>query len=115
MEARILKGQEKIGGEVKMAEKVIEMKGTEEKMEDKLKSTMDKIGKGAKVFGDAFIKQVVNVETLAASVGVGAYQGLKYNGSVERGVKAGLSYLGIMGTLNGVVNVVTNWDEITKD
>jgi len=116
MEARILKGVERIGKEdVKMAEKVVEMKGTEAKMEDKMKSTMDKIGKGAKVFGAGFVKQVTNVETIASSVGVGAYQGFKYNGSVERGVKAGLSYLGIMGALNGITRVVQNWDTITED
>ena len=114
MKAKILEKAEKIGGEVKMA-KVVEMKGTEEKMEDKLKATIGKIGKGSKVFGEAFVKQVTDVNTIASGVGVGAYQGLKYNGSIERGVKAGLSYLGIMGALNGAVNVVQNWKVITED
>ena len=114
MEARVLKNEEKIGGEVKMA-KVVELNEETKSMEDKLKSTMDKIGKGAKVFGEAFVKQVTNVDTIASGMGVGVYQGLKYNGSVERGVKAGLSYVGIMGALNGVTRVVQNWTEITKD
>lgn len=114
MVARVLKRKEKIGGEVKMA-KVVEMKGTEEKMEDKLKSTIDKLGKGTKVFGDGFVKQVANVDTLASSVGVGLVQGFKYNGSVERGIKSGLGCLAAIGTLNGVVQVVKNWTEITKD
>ena len=106
--------EEKIGGEVKMA-KVVELKEETKSKEDKLKATMDKIGKGTKVFGAGFVKQITNVETLASSVGVGVIQGFKYNGSVERGVKSGLGYLATMGTLNGVVNVVQNWTEITKD
>lgn len=114
MESRILEEAEKIRKEdVKMA-KVVKMKGTKKEMEDKMKTTMSKIGKGSKVFGEAFAKQVTDANTIASSVGVGAYQGLKYNGSVKRGVKAGLSYLGIMGALNGAANVVSNWKEITK-
>ena len=106
--------EEKIGGEVKMA-KVVELNEETKSKEDKLKSTIDKLGKGTKVFGAGFVKQVANVETLTTSVGVGLIQGFKYNGSVERGIKSGLGYLGMMGTLNGVVNVVQNWTEITKD
>lgn len=114
MESRILEEAEKIRKEdVKMA-KVVKMKGTKKEMEDKMKTTISKIGKGSKVFGEAFVKQVTDANTIASSVGVGAYQGLKYNGSVKRGVKAGLSYLGIMGALNGAANVVSNWKEITK-
>ena len=114
MVAKILEETEKIGGEVKMA-KVVKMKGTKKEMKDKLKSTMGKVGKGSKVFGEAFVKQVTDVSTITGSVSVGAYQGLKYNGSVERGVKAGLSYLGIIGALNGAANVVQNWKVITED
>ena len=115
MEYRILKGQEKIGKEdVKMA-KVVEMKEETKSKEDKLKSTMDKIGKGVKVFGDGFVKQVTDADTLASSVGVGLVQGFKYNGSVERGIKSGLGCLASLGTLGGVIQVVKNWTEITKD
>lgn len=114
MGAKVWCIRENKGGEVKMT-KVVELKEETKSKEDKLKSTMDKIGKGAKVFGEAFVKQVTNVDTIASGMGVGVYQGLKYNGSIERGVKAGLSYVGIMGALNGVTRVVQNWTEITKD
>ena len=114
MEAKVLERKEKIGGEVKMA-KVVEMKEETKSKEDKLKSTMDKLGKGTKVFGAAFVKQVTNVETLASGVGVGLFQGFKYNGNIERGIKSGLTYLAAMGTLNGVTSVVQNWDTITEE
>lgn len=106
--------EEKIGGEVKMA-KVVELNEETKSKEDKLKSTIDKLGKGTKVFGAGFVKQVTNVETLASGVGVGLIQGFKYNGNIERGIKSGLGYLAAIGTLNGVVNVVQNWTEITED
>ena len=79
MEYRILKGAERlkdaevIGGKVKMAEKVVEMKGTEKKMEDKFKSAMNKTGKGLSVFGAAFVKQVSSVDTIAAGAGLAGY------------------------------------------
>ena len=114
MVSAVLKDNEKIGGDVKMA-KVVEMKGTEKKMEDKLKSAMKKTGKGLNVFGAAFAKQTLQTETLVSGVGVGIIQGMKYNGSIERGIKSGLSYVATMGVINGAVNVVTNWKTITED
>lgn len=114
MGAKVLWNKEKIGGEVKMA-KVVKMKGTEEKMEDKFKSAMVKTGKGLSIFGAAFVKQATSVDTIATGAGVGLVQGMKYNGSIERGIKAGLGYVASMGAINGVVNVVKNWDVITED
>ena len=114
MEAKLLKDKEKIGGGVKMA-KVVEMKGTEKKMEDKLKSAMKKTGKGLSIFGEAFVQQVLAPNTLISGVGVGLIQGMKYNGSIERGIKSGLGYLATIGAMNGVLNVVTNWETITED
>lgn len=110
----VLKDKDKIGGDVKMA-KVVEMKGTEKKMEDKFKSAMNKTGKGLSVFGAAFVKQVTSVDTIATGAGVGLVQGMKYNGSIERGIKAGLGYVASMGAINGVTNVVKNWKTITED
>lgn len=114
MVSAVLKDKEKIGGDVKMA-KVVEMKGTEKKMEDKMKSAMKKTGKGLSVFGEAFVKQVISVDAIAAGVSVGIIQGMKYNGSIERGIKSGLGYVASIGAVNGVVNVVTNWKTITED
>lgn len=114
MVSTVLKDKEKIGGDVKMA-KVVEMKGTEEKMEDKLKSAMKKTGKGLNIFGAAFAKQAFTTETLVTATGVGLVQGMKYNGSIERGIKSGLGYVATMGVINGAVNVVTNWRTITED
>jgi len=114
MVSTVLKDNEKIGGDVKMA-KVVEMKGTEEKMEDKMKSAMKKTGKGLNIFGAAFTKQVLATDTLVGGVGVGLIQGMKYNGSIERGIKSGLGYLATIGAMNGAVNVVKNWKTITED
>jgi hypothetical protein len=50
--------------------------------------------------------------TLAA--GVGLMQGLKYNGSFKRGIKAGTATMGAMVGVNIIQNIVVNLDEIKK-
>lgn len=43
---------------------------------------------------------------------VGLIQGLKYNGSLNRGVKAGVSTMGVMVGVNIVRNIVGNFEGI---
>jgi hypothetical protein len=50
------------------------------------------------------------VYTIAGAVGL--YQGLKYNGNVGRGMKAGVATIGVMIGANIVQNLVSNIDEI---
>lgn len=49
---------------------------------------------------------------MAASVGL--MQGLKYGGSVKRGLTGSAYTLGVMFVANGVYNVVTEWNNIKE-
>jgi len=50
------------------------------------------------------------VISLAACIGL--TQGLKYNGSIKRGVIGAAATLGVIGMANGVHNVISYWDRI---
>lgn len=102
---------------MKKAEKIIEMneykKGTNNKKES---IKMTQISKTAKVVGKVFMAgfktQLAEESTLATGVTIGVMQGLKYNGNVKRGVKAGLATVGVFATANGVKSVMSNIDYI---
>ena len=64
------------------------------------------------IFAKGFAKQIEGSMWLAC--GVGLYQGLKYGGSLARGVKAGIAVLGAFGTANGVSNILANRDAINR-
>lgn len=48
------------------------------------------------------------------AVVVGLSQGLKYTGSLKRGIIGGAATLGAIAVANGVYNVVSYWDELKK-
>lgn len=50
-------------------------------------------------------------ETAAA---IGLYQGLKYTGSIKRGIVGGVAALAVISGANGMSNVVAYWDKIKK-
>lgn len=59
------------------------------------------------------VKLVVEDERSYALAGtVGLIQGLKYNGSVKRGIKAGTATMGVMVGVNIIRNIVGNYEEI---
>jgi hypothetical protein len=50
--------------------------------------------------------------TYTMAVGVGLWQGLKYNGSFKRGAKAGAATVSVMVGANIIQNIIINLDEI---
>jgi hypothetical protein len=48
------------------------------------------------------------------ATGLGLHQGLKYGGSLIKGVKAGLAVAGAVAAVNGVMNVAQQWDKIQE-
>ena len=65
-------------------------------------------------FKDSALKQLKQDETYVIGASVGLYQGLKYNGSVVRGIKAGAATAVGLAVVNGVRNVIVNWDKIKR-
>lgn len=78
-----------------------------EKFDGKLR-----IIKGIAVQSTKAILEDSKAYTLAG--GVGLYQGLKYNGNMARGMKAGLATMGVLIGSNIVQNIVHNLEEIKK-
>lgn len=79
-----------------------------------MESLQKKAKVAGKLFGDAFLVQMGSESTLTMGVAAGVSQGLKYNGSVKRGVKAAAATMGVMCALNGVLNVYNNIDVIKE-
>ena len=82
------------------------------------KSKMDKLQKQAKMTGQLFMMGFSNTfkgeENIQVAAAVGLYQGLKYNGSVKRGLKAAGATMGVIATINGTLAVMSNMDIISK-
>lgn len=57
---------------------------------------------------------IANNNSLKVSVGVGLMQGLKYRGNFKRGVKAGVTTMGVLVGIDVVTNVAGNWELIKK-
>jgi hypothetical protein len=77
--------------------------------------SMNKIEK-LKFVGSVFVygaKSILTEEWVFPTViSMGLGQGFKYNGSLKRGVEAGVITLGVLMTANGIYNVVYHWDKI---
>jgi len=67
------------------------------------------IGKMIMDAGKNQMKQEWVIE-LAACIGLA--QGLKYNGSIKRGVVGAAATIGAIGLANGISNVIKHWDTI---
>ena len=64
------------------------------------------------IFAKGFMTQVESTIWLATAIGL--YQGLKYGGSVVRGVKAGVVVLTALGTATGVSDLLANRETINR-
>ena len=91
--------------------KVIDVKDVKKEGFDKLKKRVKVTGK---LFKDCFVFQVTDPKTITSSALVGIQQGMKYTGDVRRGLKAGAVTLGVLGAVNGTVNVLVNASKIKK-
>jgi hypothetical protein len=60
---------------------------------------------------DVAIKQCADEGTISISTGIGILSGLAH-GSIKRGVKTGLTVLGVFAGVSVIKNVANNWDEI---
>lgn len=60
------------------------------------------------IFVDSAMKQISDENTIMLAAIIGLSQGLKYNGNLKRGVKAGAATLMVLGSVNGVANVLKN-------
>ena len=80
---------------------------------------MNKNLKKAEVVGKVFLKgfkaSVVSESSIGTATFVGFYQGLKYNGSLRRGINSGVVTLTILGTIDGVGTVAKNWTIIKQE
>lgn len=76
------------------------------------KSVMKKIQLTYGVFKYSALSQLKNEDTYIMSAMVGLYQGLKYNGNLVRGVKAGVATAVTISVVNGIMNTIQNIDKI---
>ena len=97
-----------------MNAKIIQFKSINKEEKSKMESLQKKAKVAGKIFGEAFLVQMGSEATLTVGVAAGLHQGLKYNGSVKRGVKAAAATMGVMCALNGVLNVYNNIDVIKE-
>ena len=74
-----------------------------------MESLQKKAKVAGKIFGEAFLVQMGSESTLTVGVASGLYQGLKYNGSVKRGVKAAAATMGVMCALNGGLECIQQY------
>ena len=66
------------------------------------------------VFKGAFKSQLKDPDTLSVSAAAGLVQGLKYKGNIKTGAITAITVAGVLGTWNGVSNVIEHWDDIVK-
>lgn len=67
------------------------------------------------MFKYSALNQLKSEDTFVIGIGVGLYQGLKYNGNLARGVKAGISTMLVLSAATGVMNVMQNWDKLKNN
>lgn len=80
-----------------------------------MKLDLDMVKRVVDVFYGGFKAQLVDDSTYVVSLSVGVYQGLKYNGSLKRGITAGVTMVGVLGAVNGVQSVFKNAAYIRQD
>lgn len=66
------------------------------------------------IMGLSVCKTLSNESTIGLSIASGLVMGLKYNGSVKRGVKAGFAVLGTMVVIDCTMNIARNRHLIGK-
>lgn len=80
------------------------------------KEKEEKLVSKAKVIGDIAIKAAVRTlreeNTYKWAGGIGLWQGLKYRGDFNRGIKAGLTTAGVLVAMNVIANVANQYDDI---
>jgi len=75
---------------------------------------ISKVGLIYGTFKNAALNQLASEDTFMMGIGAGLYQGLKYNGSLTRGLKAGAVTMVVVSCASGVMNVLQFRNEIEK-
>lgn len=75
-------------------------------------NNIEKIKFGAAVFYYSAKSQMMKESTIGMAAMVGLGQGLKYNGNIKNGVKGGIATLLVLSGINGIMNVIENYDKI---
>ncbi len=83
-------------------------------LKGKAASGIAKTKKVADLFVKGFKKEAGSDWNMGLSTAAGLWQGLKYKGSVKKGLQAGLGTYISLNAVNGVSNVINNWDEVKK-
>ena len=73
---------------------------------------LEKIMMAGEVFYYSAKSQMMKESTIGMAAMVGLGQGLKYNGNFKNGVKCGIATLLVLSGINGITNVVENYDKI---
>lgn len=73
---------------------------------------MKNLKKVSQVFGEGVKGSLQNETGWGIATVVGIWHGLKYNGNLVRGLKGGLTVLGVFALADGVRNLVNKWDTI---
>lgn len=88
------------------------MEGIKQKMETKLDSVKRKTTAFGKVFGDGFKKGMKSEWSSSLAIGSGLWQGLKYKGSVKKGIATTAVVKVFLATADGMQSVINNWNVI---
>ena len=97
-----------------MNAKIIEFKSINKEEKSKMESLNNKVIVTGALFINGFSRTFTGEENIQIAAAVGLYQGLKYNGSLKRGLKAGAVTMGAIATINGVLTVMGNLELIAE-
>ena len=97
-----------------MNAKIIEFRSITKEEKSKMETLQNKAKITGQLFINGFSHTFTQDENLQVAVGVGLYQGLKYNGSFKRGLKAASTTMAVIATVNGVLTVMSNVELIQK-
>lgn len=73
-----------------------------------------KTKKVADLFVKGFKREAGSDWNMGLSTAAGIWQGLKYKGSVKKGLQAGIGTYISLNAVNGLSNVINHWDEVKK-
>lgn len=75
---------------------------------------LDKVKFVGTVFVGGCKEQLKQPWVIGTAAGIGLSQGLKYNGSIKRGITGSVATITVLCAANGVYNIVTFWDKIKE-
>ena len=97
-----------------MNAKIIQFKSINKEEKSKMETLQKKAKVAGKAFTSAFVSMATDENTISTATMVGLYQGLKYNGSLTRGVKAGVTTLVALSAVGGLANIHGSWKAIKE-